>query len=108
MVVFELGVLTFELHVLGMQRGVLGPRLRLRGCLHAAHVGRSRTRDRSERVHDPHDARATVLTITDEGSQALADWRAELAGAVAPLLSDLSDDDWAAIARTVEILGASA
>ena len=32
----------------------------------------------------------------------------ELAGAVAPLLSDLSDDDWAAISRTVEILGASA
>ena len=60
------------------------------------------------RAADPHDARATVLTITDEGSQALADWRAELAGAVAPLLSDLSDDDWAAIARTVEILGASA
>ncbi|MCR6711482.1 MAG: MarR family transcriptional regulator [Demequina sp.] len=60
------------------------------------------------RAADPHDARATVLTITREGRQALADWRAELAGAVAPLLSDLSDDDWAAISRTVEILGASA
>jgi DNA-binding MarR family transcriptional regulator len=60
------------------------------------------------RAADPHDARATVLTITREGRQALADWRAELAGAVAPLLSDLSDDDWAAISRTLEILGASA
>ena len=54
--------------------------------------------------------RVAGSTIADlrVGNTHLADWRAELAGAVAPLLSDLSDDDWAAISRTLEILGASA
>jgi len=60
------------------------------------------------RGHDPHDARATVVTITDEGRVALNDWRAELGGAVAPLLGDLSDDDWAALERAAAILGSAA
>jgi len=58
------------------------------------------------RSADPEDARATILAITDEGRQALSDWKAELGGAMAPLFAELSDDDWAALARTVEILGA--
>jgi DNA-binding MarR family transcriptional regulator len=60
------------------------------------------------RTHDPRDARATVLEITAEGKGALADWRAELGGALAPLLGDLTAEDWAAIERTAKILGAAA
>lgn len=58
------------------------------------------------KAHDPNDARATILTITDEGALALADWKAELGGAIAPLLGDLSDDDWSALERAAAILGA--
>jgi len=56
------------------------------------------------RAQDPHDARATILTITDEGRQALADWKAELGGALAPLFAELTEADWAAVTRTVKIL----
>jgi len=58
------------------------------------------------RASDPQDARVTLLTITDQGRQALNDWKSELGGAIAPMFSDLSDADWNALARTVEILGA--
>ena len=57
------------------------------------------------RAADPSDARATVLAITDQGREALADWKAELGGALAPLFANLGDDDWAAITRTAQIFG---
>ena len=60
------------------------------------------------RGHDPHDARATLLTITDEGRIALNDWKSELGGAIAPLLGDLTDEDWAALERTATIIGGAA
>lgn len=56
------------------------------------------------RETDPHDARAIVLTITPEGSQALADWKSELGGALSPLFVDLDSDDWATLERALAIL----
>ena len=58
------------------------------------------------RTSDPNDARATVLTITNEGREALEDWKAELGGAIAPFFAHLTHDDWTALERVVDILGA--
>jgi DNA-binding MarR family transcriptional regulator len=59
------------------------------------------------RTSDPEDARATVLAITAGGSEALADWKVELGGAIAPLFSGLSQDDWRALERTAQLLAAA-
>ncbi|MDN4483137.1 MarR family winged helix-turn-helix transcriptional regulator [Demequina lignilytica] len=55
---------------------------------------------------DPDDARAAILTLTDEGRVAIADWRAELGGALSPYFSGLDADAWEHLAATVEILTA--
>lgn len=53
---------------------------------------------------DPEDSRVTVVTITDAGIRAFADWKAELTAALEPLFADLDPDDWAALSRTARIL----
>lgn len=59
------------------------------------------------RASDPTDARATVLTITDQGRVALGDWRLELGSALAPMFADLGEEDWAALERTAQLLAAA-
>ncbi|GAA1959571.1 MarR family winged helix-turn-helix transcriptional regulator [Microbacterium deminutum] len=56
------------------------------------------------RESDPADSRASVIHITDAGARALAAWRVQLRDALEPHFADLSADDWAALARTAEIL----
>lgn len=56
------------------------------------------------REDDPADARATVLTITAEGSQALSDWKVELGAALSPMFASLGEDDWHHLERAAQIL----
>ncbi|MEO7147265.1 MAG: MarR family transcriptional regulator [Terrimesophilobacter sp.] len=56
------------------------------------------------RIADTDDSRASQIAITEVGSTALSDWRAQLATALAPRFSDLSTPDQATLARAVEIL----
>lgn len=53
---------------------------------------------------DPSDARAAVVTLTRDGATAIADWRAEIGGALSPYFASLTDDDWAHVAATVALL----
>ena len=59
------------------------------------------------RTSDPDDARATILTITDDGREALDDWKAELGGALAPLFAGLNENDWRALERAAVVLAAA-
>ncbi len=53
----------------------------------------------------PEDSRATVVTITDAGRNALHAWRDEIQRILAPpRFSDLDDTDWHHLARAAEIL----
>ena len=56
------------------------------------------------RASDPQDSRATLVTITAQGRQALEDWRVELRTPLAPRFADVSDDDWLALARAADLL----
>ena len=56
------------------------------------------------RTPDPDDSRATVVTITDAGRDALHAWRRELQAILAPRFSDLDETEWAHLARAAEIL----
>jgi DNA-binding MarR family transcriptional regulator len=56
------------------------------------------------RDNDPSDSRATVISITAAGADALAAWCIELRDALEPLFADLDDDDWAALSRVARIL----
>jgi DNA-binding MarR family transcriptional regulator len=56
------------------------------------------------RESDPTDSRASIIHITDAGVRALSAWRVQLRDALEPHFSDLSDEDWDAIARTARIL----
>ncbi|WP_084102868.1 MarR family winged helix-turn-helix transcriptional regulator [Demequina sp. NBRC 110051] len=53
---------------------------------------------------DPTDARAAILTLTGEGATAIADWRAEIGGALSPYFASLNDEDWSHLAATVSLL----
>lgn len=59
------------------------------------------------RSPDPEDSRATVVTITTRGTEALHAWREEFRAIIAPRFSDLGDEDWAALTRAAEILAAA-
>ena len=50
------------------------------------------------------DSRATVVTLTDAGSEALAAWKTQLGTALAPLFADLTDAEWAALEHASRIL----
>ncbi|WP_243225096.1 MarR family winged helix-turn-helix transcriptional regulator [Microbacterium sp. CIAB417] len=56
------------------------------------------------RSADPADSRATVVTITAEGVDALHAWRAEFRATLEPRFAALDEDDWAALSRAAEIL----
>ncbi|WP_431279505.1 MarR family winged helix-turn-helix transcriptional regulator [Leifsonia poae] len=58
-----------------------------------------------KRIADTDDARAWQIAITPKGAKALQDWRDELTSALIPMFADLSEDEVAALRRTVEIIG---
>lgn len=53
---------------------------------------------------DPEDGRATLVSVTDAGRAALAEYRATAAAAVDPHLAQLSDFDRATLLRAAELL----
>ncbi|BDV30926.1 MarR family winged helix-turn-helix transcriptional regulator [Microbacterium terricola] len=59
-----------------------------------------------ERTGDPADSRATVVSITDQGADALTQWRTQLGQTVSARLADIDESDWTAIARVAELLAA--
>jgi len=59
-----------------------------------------------QRTADPTDSRATLVTLTDDGRQAVIDWRAEFRETLAPRFAGLAEDDWAALERAAAILAA--
>lgn len=58
------------------------------------------------RSADPHDSRGTVVRITDAGRAAMNAWRRDFRAVLEPRFADLSQDDWATLARAAEILTA--
>lgn len=57
-----------------------------------------------ERGADENDSRATVVSVTPAGLDALDEWMQVLSDALAPRFADLSDDDWVAVRRAAEIV----
>ena len=53
---------------------------------------------------DPHDGRASLVSITPTGSRALAAYRAAVAARISPLIAELPAEDRAALARAAELL----
>lgn len=60
-----------------------------------------------ERESDPTDARASVVSATAAGVEALEHWLAELQTAMEPHLAALSDADWDAIRSAADSLTAA-
>lgn len=58
-----------------------------------------------KRIADSDDARAWQIAITAKGADALQNWRDELSSALVPMFADISDDELAALRRSVEIVG---
>jgi DNA-binding MarR family transcriptional regulator len=56
------------------------------------------------READPADTRATLVSATPAGLQAIADWRAEMRDTLAPRFRELGEEDWTALHRAAEIL----
>ena len=57
-----------------------------------------------ERGSDPEDGRATLVTVTDEGVRALAEYRAGAAALIAPHLAGLEAEDLAALHRAAALM----
>ncbi|MDQ4212487.1 MarR family winged helix-turn-helix transcriptional regulator [Microbacterium sp. ASV81] len=53
---------------------------------------------------DPDDSRATVVTITEAGRNALHSWRQELQRILEPRFSDLDETEWQVLALAAEIM----
>ncbi|MFD5225236.1 MarR family winged helix-turn-helix transcriptional regulator [Microbacterium sp. NPDC058342] len=60
------------------------------------------------RSADPSDTRATLVSATDAGRQAIIAWRSQMRETLAPRFTDLDDADWATLHRAAEILAAHA
>ncbi|MFB7250463.1 MarR family winged helix-turn-helix transcriptional regulator [Microbacterium sp. NPDC056234] len=58
------------------------------------------------RAGDPVDSRATVVSITTAGQEAVRAWRAEFRRTLEPRFVDLEDADWQVLSRAAEILAA--
>lgn len=58
------------------------------------------------RIADVEDSRAWLIAVGDKGRAALAGWRAELAGAMAPVFDDLDAEGWSVLERATRILAA--
>ena len=56
------------------------------------------------RIADVDDSRAWLIAIADKGRAALAGWRVELASAMEPVFSDLTEADWAVLERASQLL----
>ncbi|REJ04862.1 MarR family transcriptional regulator [Microbacterium bovistercoris] len=56
------------------------------------------------RTPDPDDSRATLVTITADGRQAIHAWRKEFRATLAPRFAGLGDEDWEVLARAAQIL----
>lgn len=56
------------------------------------------------RSPDPADSRATLVSATDDGLEALRQWRTQIRDALAPRFAHLSAADWQAMQRVAEIL----
>ncbi len=56
------------------------------------------------RIADVEDSRAWLIALSDKGRDALAGWRVELAGAMAPVFDDLDAEGWAVLERATAIL----
>jgi DNA-binding MarR family transcriptional regulator len=67
-------------------------------------VNRMAERSWVERVADPSDGRAVLVSLTQEGEQALAQLRAEYRELLHAEMTQLDDRDVDALARSVEIL----
>lgn len=57
-----------------------------------------------ERSADDEDSRATVVSITAAGRDALAAWRERLGSALEPLFDGLDDADWHTLSRAAQLL----
>ncbi|MEE1650215.1 MarR family transcriptional regulator [Brachybacterium sp. J144] len=53
---------------------------------------------------DPQDSRSSLISITDQGAEQLAQWRGQLAVGVGGLLAPLPEEDLAALDRAARIL----
>lgn len=58
------------------------------------------------RTADPADTRATLVSATPIGLEALAGWRTEMRDTLAPRFTNLGEDDWSSLQRAAEILAA--
>jgi DNA-binding MarR family transcriptional regulator len=56
------------------------------------------------RSTDPDDSRATVVTITATGVDALAQWREQLGAALEPMFADLGEEEWTSLEQAARIL----
>jgi DNA-binding MarR family transcriptional regulator len=56
------------------------------------------------RIADVGDSRAWLIAITPKGTQALEDWRSQLAQAMSPMFSDLTPHELQVLERAVGIL----
>ncbi|HEY8913729.1 MarR family winged helix-turn-helix transcriptional regulator [Lacisediminihabitans sp.] len=56
------------------------------------------------RIADVDDSRAWLIAITPKGTTALENWRRELAEALSPVFSDLTDDEATILEKAVAIL----
>lgn len=57
-----------------------------------------------DRSTDAADSRATVVSATPLGLEALATWMVRLTAALAPHFDDLTEDEWDALRTTASIL----
>ncbi|WP_442576069.1 MarR family winged helix-turn-helix transcriptional regulator [Microbacterium sp. F51-2R] len=57
-----------------------------------------------ERSTDASDSRATVVTVTPLGLEALATWLVQLTAALAPHFEDLTAQEWDALRTTAAVL----
>lgn len=59
-----------------------------------------------ERRPDDNDSRATVVTVTEAGLEALEEWMRVLSVALAPRFGDLDDAEWDTVRRAADIVTA--
>lgn len=59
-----------------------------------------------DRSADANDSRATLVSVTPAGLEALDEWMQVLSDALAPRFGDLSEEDWTVIRRAADIVDA--
>lgn len=56
------------------------------------------------RIADVDDSRAWLIAISDKGTRALVEWRAQLADALGALFSDLDEAEWGVLDHATQLL----